>query len=301
VKRRTHRILFAAALAALVGVYILSVVLYAVGGGVRDAGSDEPAEWDVKLAVVPQSVDAVRDRVAIQIDVVDPGPAGDEFGLVNTLGVVISGSDGDRMLEFGSGGMPSPVTVELVTDGVVEQWPFDAHTGTTTIIAYELVDGQPQALKTWVTASGRVPGWSISAEPIDVGLRAEFDDVLEGVDAVQFTATRSGSTIAFGIVLLALMVVMSVLVLSVAVSVYRGRRRLEPSFTSWMAAMLFATIPLRNFLPGAPPIGSWIDFLIVLWVIVGLIAALVIYVMAWFRWSARLRDGVPEASGPQSA
>ena len=300
-KRRTRRILVAATLAALVALYVVSVVLYAVGGGVRDADSDEPAEWDVKLAVVPQSVDAVRDRVAIQIDVVDAGPAGDGFGLVKTLGVVISGSDGDRMLEFGSSGMPSPVTVDLVTDGVVEQWPFDAHTGATTIIAYEVVDGEPRALKTWVTASGRVPGWSISAEQIDLGVRAEFDDVVEGVDVVQFTATRSGSTIAFGIVLLALMVVMSVLVLSVAISVYRGRRRLEPSFTSWMAAMLFGTIPLRGLLPVSPPVGSWIDFLIVLWVIVGLIAALVIYVLAWFRWSVRLRDGMPEASGPQSA
>ena len=48
--------------------------------------------------------------------------------------------------------------------------------------------------------------------------------------------------------------------------------------------MLFATIPLRTFLPGSPPIGSWIDFTVVLWVVVGLIVGLAIYVAAWARW-----------------
>lgn len=56
---------------------------------------------------------------------------------------------------------------------------------------------------------------------------------------------------------------------------------------SWMAAMLFATVPLRGFLPGSPPVGSWVDYLVVLWVIAGLIASLVIYVIAWLRWAPR--------------
>ncbi len=282
---RRRGILIALSLAVIVAVYAGSVALYAWGGQVTDADSDEPERWDVKLSLDPQSVDAVHDRVAIRIEVLDAGPGGNEFGLTQTLGVLISGADGERMLEFGSGGVPAPVSVELVTDGVVEQWPFDTHTGVTTILAYRVVDGEPQALRTWVTASGRVPGWSIAAHEIDIGARAEFDGVTEGVDAVQLTATRSGSTIAFGIVLLGLMIAVPVLVLTVAITAYRGRRRVEASFMSWMGAMLFATIPLRTFLPGSPPIGSWIDFLVVLWVIVGLIGGLAIYVAAWLRWS----------------
>lgn len=292
---RRRGILVALSLIAIVAVYAVSVALYALGGQVTDVDADEPEKWDVKLSVVPQSVDAVRDRVAVRIDVENPGPAGNDYGLTETLGVLVSGADSDRMLEFGSSGVPSPVSVELVTDGVVEQWPFDSHTGVTTIIAYRLVDGEPQALRTWVNASGRVPGWSISAHEVDLGMQAEFDGVREDVDAMEITATRSGSTIAFGIVLLGLMIVMPVLVLTVAITVYRGRRRVEASFMSWMGAMLFATIPLRTFLPGSPPIGSWIDFLIVLWVIVGLIGGLAIYVAAWMRWSPA-PDAPPEAS-----
>ncbi|MBN9179518.1 MAG: DUF4436 family protein, partial [Microbacterium sp.] len=108
---------------------------------------------------------------------------------------------------------------------------------------------------------------------------------IEKVESFVITAHRSGATIAFGIVLLALMVAMPVLVLIVAVTVLRGRRKVEASFMSWMGAMLFATIPLRTFLPGSPPIGSWVDFTVVLWVIGALIVGLAIYVAAWLRWS----------------
>ena len=79
------------------------------------------------------------------------------------------------------------------------------------------------------------------------------------------------------------MVVIPVLVLTVAVMVLRGRRKVEVTVMGWMGAMLFATIPLRNFLPGSPPIGSWIDYLIVLWVLAGLVVGLVLFVIAWIR------------------
>ncbi len=105
--------------------------------------------------------------------------------------------------------------------------------------------------------------------------------------SVVITATRSASTVAFGIVLLGLMAVTPILVLFVAISAYTGRRKVEPTLTSWIGAMLFAVIPLRAFLPGAPPVGSWIDYLVVLWVIVGLIAGLTIYILAWNRWGRR--------------
>jgi len=47
--------------------------------------------------------------------------------------------------------------------------------------------------------------------------------------------------------------------------------------------MLFAVVPLRNFLPGAPPTGAWVDQAIVLWVLIGLASAMAIYMVAWHR------------------
>lgn len=118
------------------------------------------------------------------------------------------------------------------------------------------------------------------------------------VPTIDITASRSVSTLAFGFLLLGLLVVMPTLVLFVAIRSYTGKRKVEATLTSWMGAMLFATIPLRTFLPGSPPIGSWIDFLIVLWVIVGLIAGLTIYVLAWNRWGTPAPQLADEGDSP---
>jgi len=45
-----------------------------------------------------------------------------------------------------------------------------------------------------------------------------------------------------------------------------GKMRLELSVASWITAMLFALLPIRGFLPGDPPVGSWIDVLVFFWV-----------------------------------
>ena len=50
---------------------------------------------------------------------------------------------------------------------------------------------------------------------------------------------------------------------------------------SWAGSRrCFATIPIRNFFPGSPPPGSWVDVLVVLWVIVALTGGLLIGVAA---------------------
>jgi hypothetical protein len=56
-----------------------------------------------------------------------------------------------------------------------------------------------------------------------------------------------------------------------------------PPFGTWYAAMLFAVVPLRNFLPDSPPTGAWIDQTMVIWVLLGLAVAMVIYIVAWYR------------------
>jgi len=47
--------------------------------------------------------------------------------------------------------------------------------------------------------------------------------------------------------------------------------------------MLFAVIPIRNFLPGSPPPGAWIDQALVTWVLIG--RAMALYMVTWYRQS----------------
>jgi hypothetical protein len=48
-------------------------------------------------------------------------------------------------------------------------------------------------------------------------------------------------------------------------------------------AVLFAVIPIRNFLPGSPPAGAWVDQALVLWVLIALVVAMVIFFVTWYR------------------
>jgi len=74
-----------------------------------------------------------------------------------------------------------------------------------------------------------------------------------------------------------------VLALWVAIPVALGRTSFLPPLTTWYGAMLFAIVPLRNILPGSPPYGSWVDQAIVLWVLIGLVAALTLFLVGWWR------------------
>jgi hypothetical protein len=75
------------------------------------------------------------------------------------------------------------------------------------------------------------------------------------------------------------------LALFVAIQMLTGRRAFLPPFSTWYAAMLFAVVPLRNILPGSPPAGAWIDQAVVIWVLIALAGALVLYIAAWYRHS----------------
>ena len=132
-----------------------------------------------------------------------------------------------------------------------------------------------------VRVGGDVEGWRIDVDEAE-GLGQELGFVDFTIDA-----RRAGNTLVFAFILLAIMVALPVIALIVAVNTrWRSCRTVQPTFMSWLAAMLFATVPLRNFLPGSPPVGSWVDAVIVLWVIVGLVLALGIYASAWYRQTA---------------
>lgn len=289
-RRRT--IIGAIAVVVLVGLYVVVVALYAIGSRPNTAAQGEPATPnEVGLQLRPEVVDAVGNRMQVRFDLASSGPLATDspLTLAENLSVAVTETDGPRVIEFPADTLTSPVTVRLITDGFVELWPFDSYTVATTIVAAHEVDGELKTLPTNVVSFDQVPGWTISAAKQNLGAIVMVNGKAEAWPSVVLTATRSPSTVAFGVVLLSLLIAMPILVLVVAITVYRGRRKVEASFMSWMGAMLFATIPLRGFLPGSPPIGSWIDFLVVLWVIVGLIAGLAIYVAAWRRWSPAVK------------
>lgn len=288
--RRGRVIRLVAAIAACALVYAVVVALYAANTrtAIGQSCPDAAPDGAVLLSLSPERVDAVGNRISATLDVEDFGQAADpDTGLLaDPLVLLLQGTAGERSVVLPPDQLPPSIALELITDGAVEQWPFDAHVSDFAIIAVSTPEtGQAESVvPILLCGTARVPGWTFDSVDVPGDERLVVDGV--PVEQAQITATRAASTIAFGIVLLVLMVVLPVLALIVAIAVRRGRRRAEATLLSWIAAMLFATIPLRTFLPGSPPIGSWVDYLVVLWVVAGLIAALVVYVTGWMTWSA---------------
>jgi len=279
-------------------VYVVVVALYAVNERAANIEGciEEPPSDAVLLSVTPESVNAAGDRIVANLTVLSFGPVGSEDTalLTEPLTILVSGTDGPRSFTIGQDEIPSPQSLNFITDGYIERWPFDSHSVDVAIVSLQGEGDDMTAIPTLLCGSAHVPGWTFSSEEI-----AGTDEVVvdgEPVTQIRVTATRSVATVAFGIVILGLMAVLPVLGLTVAIVAYRGIRKVEATLMSWMAAMLFATIPLRTFLPGSPPIGSWVDYLVVLWVVAGLVLGLVIYVLAWLRWGVRGERAAPDGS-----
>jgi hypothetical protein len=286
--RLRGRVLVAALVALCILIYVAVVTLYAINdkfATITGCTGDPPSD-SVLLQLTPESVDASRDRIVANLSVLSFGPIGEKDSglLADPLTVLVSDTDGPRSYTFAADEFPSPVSVNFITTGFIEQWPFDTHTVDVTMLSLQTVAGETSGVPTQVCGSAHVPGWTFDSQAIAGTEEIQVNG--QEVPQMRITATRSIATVAFGIVILALMAVLPVLALTVAIAAYRGTKRAEPTLMSWVAALLFATIPLRTFLPGSPPIGSWVDYLVVLWVVAGLVVALVIDVRAWLKWSA---------------
>ncbi|MGA1837492.1 DUF4436 family protein [Herbiconiux sp. 11R-BC] len=283
-------------LAAYLGV----ISLYAASG--RPLTSGDPVgvqSEDVVVALTAKAVSGTAEHITMDVKISPPESMldpRDGITMTQDLSVLITPVDGEQAITLKSGSIPSTSTINILAAGSIENWPFDRYeagypgdavASGVVILAYKTVDGAKIDLPTRVVMNGNVPGWNFDVGTVvrpDLG-SVGSQNAEEPITAVTLTAYRSGSTLAFGFLLLGLLVVMPTLVLIVAILAFTGKRKVEATLMSWMGAMLFATIPLRTFLPGSPPIGSWIDFLIVLWVIVALVAGLGIYVAAWVRWN----------------
>jgi hypothetical protein len=302
--RRRRRWVVPVFVAGAVLVYVVVVLLYASSGRFATVGDQAVADPEsVTVLLQPSSVNGPGERIVMQATVNPPADLVEDEGpiLASDFSVILSPVDGEQTIELARGTIPQSTTVSIVAPGEVEDWPFDSYHQKVAVVGLISQDGVRMGLPTDIWINGGVPGWNFAAyidTTTDYGTVKTADGEIP-IPVVDITATRSGSTLAFGVVLLGLMIVMPTLVLFVAITAFRGKRKVEPSFMSWMGAMLFATIPLRTFLPGSPPIGSWIDFLIVLWVIVGLIAGLAIYVSAWMRWGTPAAPRTPPGVSPR--
>jgi len=182
-------------------------------------------------------------------------------------------------LNFPEGEAPKEVTTTLDIDGDPTRWPFDSyHTPpiSATLLVGSGADRQFRPAR--VEFEGAIQGWNISSQDTAPSPLAANSGAAE-----ELTFKRALGTLAFDLGICLVLITLPTLAVFTALQVTTRKKEFQMPFTTWYAAMLFAIVPLRNILPGAPPPGAWIDQILILWVIIALVAAMVIYIRAWYK------------------
>jgi hypothetical protein len=273
-------------LVALVSVYVLSLIavhLLAKSAPPLPAVDFTKVEAEDSVVQVNLSeLKTVANRLTVNVLVYPKDSLYDKnFGVLTTDAAVRLYPDNDLGdLQYPVGKAPGQVTTTIEAHGDPGNWPFDSYK--TQVIAADVFTGTGQNREkapARLEVTGKLDGWDASVTRVH-----DPDDADPNVlDNVIITLHRAKGPLIFDVGVCLVLITLPILALWVAVPMALGRTPFIPPFITWYGAMLFAIVPLRNILPGSPPYGSWIDQAVVLWVLIGLVAAMSIFVWAWWR------------------
>lgn len=219
----------------------------------------------VKVLVIPEDsmfdkrLDVLKTDTAVRMD--PPNDLGD--------------------LQYPAGKSPAQVATTIEAHGDPNNWPFDSYS--TDTLSAEVLVGQGDArqyIPARVEVTGALDGWDVSVQRV-----GEASQEADRPDNVIITLHRAKGPLIFDLGICLVLFALPTLAFAVAIQIALGRRKFVPPFVTWFAAMLFAVIPIRNFLPGSPPPGAWIDQVLVIWVLMALVAAMALYMFTWYRQS----------------
>lgn len=273
--RANARVWAVVSVLAVMGTYVAVILAYGLAGRADAPDDQQPAP---NGALVYLDVDAVsgetfslETRVAVYPGADLLNPEGD---LRDDLTVQVSPAASADSLTFARGTRVGSQPVSLYADGDIRQWPFDTYqTSDVQVLAFNGTGGARVAVPVQVAVTDSVTSWAVHARQADSGPGQALD----------IHVARTGPTIGFGIAMCVVLLILPICTLLVSIQTLRGRKQFLPPMVTWFAVMLFAVLPIRNLFPGSPPIGSWVDYTVVLWVVVGLAASLALYVAAWWR------------------
>ncbi|OBG22304.1 DUF4436 domain-containing protein [Mycobacterium sp. 852002-51057_SCH5723018] len=219
----------------------------------------------VKVLVIPEDsmfdkrLDVLKTDTAVRMD--PPNDLGD--------------------LQYPAGKSPAQVATTIEAHGDPNNWPFDSYS--TDTLSAEVLVGQGDArqyIPARIEVTGALDGWDVSVRRV-----GEASQESDRPDNVIITLHRAKGPLIFDLGICLVLFALPTLAFAVAIQIALGKRKFVPPFVTWFAAMLFAVIPIRNFLPGSPPPGAWIDQVLVIWVLMALVAAMALYMFTWYRQS----------------
>lgn len=264
---------------------IVFVILYVFGAlafknadGSYTVNGEEPTVTDgLKIDAIPISIDPATNQVTVRLLPEAVGTVADPQGNpTEPITLTVNAYSGNSVIEIAKGKPISAQEVKLFASGRWSSYPVDKYEGTLQAIA-TTNNGETDVPIALVGNAG-LEGWALSV-----------DNPPHAADApaeATFTLSRPFVTQTFVFMVLILFILIALFAITVAYVVGAAKRRIEPALLGWGAALLFALPALRNAMPGAPPIGAWIDILVFLWVIVIAVISYLVVVSTWVRKSA---------------
>ena len=260
---------------AVIGIYVAVVLAYALGGRSDSSDDRQPAPNGALVYLDVNGVSGETFSFQTRASVY-PGAnlLGAEGDLREALTVQVTPAASADTLTFAGGSRVGSQPVSLYADGDIRQWPFDDYrVSDVQVLAFTGTGAARVAVPVEVAVTDSVTSWAVQAHETDFGAGKVLD----------IRVTRTGATVGFGVAMCVVLLILPVCTLFVSIQTLRRRKQFLPPIVTWFAVMLFSVLPLRNLFPGSPPIGSWVDYTVVLWVVMGLAISLALYVTAWWR------------------
>jgi hypothetical protein len=242
---------------------------------------DVSATDDTVVLVRLEKLDTVANRLTVKVLVIPQDKMFDKRLDVLTTDTAVRMDPPNDLgdLVYPAGKSPAQVATTIEAHGNPNNWPFDSYS--TDTLSAEVLVGQGDArqyIPARVEVTGALDGWDVS-----VRRAGEASQESERPDNVIITLHRSKGTLIFDAGICLVLFALPALALTIAILMLTGKRKFVPPFVTWFAAVLFAVIPIRNFLPGSPPAGAWVDQALVLWVLIALVVAMIIFFVTWYR------------------
>lgn len=285
VRGRRRVVVVAAAIVGFVVVYGLS--LFGVHLLAKSSGPLKPPDLnatnDTVVLVRLEKLDTTANRLTVKVLVIPEESMFDKrLDVLKTDTAVRMDPPNDLGdLQYPAGKSPAQVATTIEAHGDPNNWPFDSYS--TDTLSADVLVGQGddrRYIPARVEVTGGLDGWDVSVRRV-----GEASQESDRADNVVITLHRAKGPLIFDLGICLVLFALPTLAFAVAIQIALGRRKFVPPFVTWFAAMLFAVIPIRNFLPGAPPPGAWIDQVLVIWVLIALVAAMALYMLTWYRQS----------------
>lgn len=271
---------------SLIVIYVLSLIaVHLLAKSAPPLPAVDLSKVEAEDSVVQvrlEKLDTVANRLTVNVLVYPKDTLYDKnFGVLTTDAAVRLYPDNDLGdLQYPVGKAPAQVTTTIEAHGDPANWPFDSYrTGVISADVFTGSGANKEKTAARVEATGGLDGWDATVTRVH---DAE-DNNPDLKDDLVITLHRAKGQLIFDVGICLVLISLPVLALWVAIPVALGRTSFLPPLTTWYGAMLFAIVPLRNILPGSPPYGSWVDQAIVLWVLIGLVSALTLFLVGWWR------------------